>query len=95
MSNKKENIYKWIFSVLAYSSLIFLLGITIVLFKEGLPVFKEVGIIEFIAGRDWYPTDEANPDYGILPLIMGSVWVVGGALVVCVPLGVGRAHYVH
>jgi phosphate transport system permease protein len=95
MANKKENIYKWIFSILAYSSLIFLLGITIVLFKEGLPIFKEVGVIEFIAGRDWYPTDEANPGYGILPLIMGSVWVVGGALVVCVPLGVGSALYVH
>jgi len=95
MNNTREKIYKWIFSILAFSSLIFLLGIIIVLFKEGLPVFKEVGFLDFIAGREWYPTDEANPDYGILPLILGTFWVVGGALVVCVPLGVGSALYVH
>jgi phosphate transport system permease protein len=95
MNNYREKIYKWIFTLLAFSSLVFLLGITIVLFKEGLPVFKEVGVIEFLAGRDWYPTDEANPDYGILPLILGTVWVVGGALAVCIPLGIGSALYVH
>ncbi len=95
MGNLREKIYKWIFSILAFSSLVFLLGITIVLFKEGLPIFKEVGVIEFLAGREWYPTDEANPDYGILPLILGTLWVVSGALVVCVPLGVGSALYIH
>jgi len=95
MNNTREKIYKWIFSILAFSSLVFLLGIIIVLFKEGLPVFKEVGFLDFIAGKEWYPTDEANPDYGILPLILGTFWVVGGALVVCVPLGVGSALYIH
>lgn len=95
MNNTREKIYKWIFTILAFSSLLFLLGIIIVLFKEGLPVFKEVGFLDFISGREWYPTDEANPDYGILPLILGTFWVVGGALVVCIPLGVGSALYVH
>jgi len=90
----KEKLYKWIFGALAFSSLLFLLGITIVLFKEGLPVFKEVGIFKFLSGRSWYPTFDP-PEYGILPLILASVWVTVGAMVIAVPLGIGSALYVY
>jgi phosphate transport system permease protein len=90
----KEKIYKWSFSILAFASLVFLLGITIVLFKEGLPLFKKVSFFEFILGRFWYPTYEP-PDFGILPLILASLWVTVGALFVCVPLGVGSALYLN
>ncbi|RLA93516.1 MAG: phosphate ABC transporter permease subunit PstC [Deltaproteobacteria bacterium] len=90
----KEEIYKYIFSILAFASLVFLLGITTILFKEGLPIFKEVGFIDFIFGKFWYPTYEP-PDFGVLPLILASVWVTLGALLVCVPLGVGSALYIN
>lgn len=94
MYRTKENIYKWIFTVLAFASLIFLVGITIILFQQGLPIFKEVGVFDFIFGKDWYPTHE-DAEFGILPLILGSLWVTFGALVVCVPLGVGSALYLN
>jgi phosphate transport system permease protein len=98
MANKtkalKEKIYKWIFGILAFSSLIFLTGITIVLFKEGLPVFKEVSFFDLIFGKYWYPTYEP-PDFGILPLILASFMVTIGAMFVCVPLGVGSALYIN
>ncbi|MCK4422797.1 MAG: phosphate ABC transporter permease subunit PstC, partial [Candidatus Omnitrophica bacterium] len=90
----KEKIYKWIFSIFAFCSLVFLVGITIILFKEGLPLFKEIKICGFIFGKYWYPVSEP-PDFGILPLILGSLWVTAGALFVCVPLGVGSALYIH
>jgi phosphate transport system permease protein len=90
----KENIYEFIFAVLAYASLLFLIGITIILFKEGLPVFKEVRVLNFLFGKYWYPTYEP-PDFGILPLILASFWVTIGALFICVPLGIGSALYVH
>ncbi len=90
----KEKIYKWIFTVLAFSSLIFLVGIIIVLFKEGLPIFKETSFLKFILGKEWYPT-YSTPEFGILPLIAASVWVTIGAIFVCVPLGVGSALYLH
>ena len=86
----KEKIYKWIFSILAFSSLLFFVGITIILFKESLPLFQKVRLFDFILGRHWYPTYEP-PEFGILPLIMASFWVTMGALFVCVPLGVGSA----
>jgi len=79
---------------LAFSSLFFLVGIILVLFKEGLPIFKQVKLGEFIFGRAWYPT-YSPPEFGILPLILASVWVTFGALFVCVPLGIGSALYLN
>ncbi len=93
MSRVKENIYKWIFAALAFSSLIFLLGIITVLFNEGMPIFRKVTLWHFITGTQWYPTYDP-PEFGILPLLLASVWVTAGALLVCVPLGVGSALYI-
>ena len=94
MAKLKENIIKWVFTVLAFSSLLFLLGIIIVLFKEGLPVFNAVSIKGFLFGKSWYPTFDP-PEYGILPLILASFWITIGAMFVCVPLGIGSALYIH
>jgi len=90
----KEGLYKGIFAILAFASLFFLLGITLTLFKEGLPVFKDVNFFKFITGKFWYPTYDP-PEFGILPLILGSLWITFGALCVCVPLGVGTALYLN
>jgi phosphate transport system permease protein len=86
--------YKWIFAFLAFASLAFLLGIVFVLFRQALALFKTVTVSEFIFGRAWYPTYNP-PEFGILPLILASVWVSVGAMLVCVPLGIGSALYIH
>lgn len=90
----REKIYRWIFTVLGFSSLIFLIGITIILFKESFPIFQEVKLSDFLFGKYWYPTYEP-PDFGILPLIMGTFYITFGALVVAVPLGLGSAMYIN
>jgi len=90
----REKIYKWLFSIFAFSSLLFLVGITAILFKEGLPILKETGIADLILGKLWYPTYDP-PEFGILPLILASFWVTLGALLVCVPLGVGSALFIN
>jgi phosphate transport system permease protein len=84
----KEKAIEWLFTALAFSSLVFLTGITIVLFKEALPVFSTVSLPAFLGGESWYPTAEP-------PLIMASAWVTAGAMLICVPLGVGSALYLH
>ena len=94
MRRIKEKLYKLIFTVLAFSSLIFLVGIIVVLFAQGIPFFKEVNFFKFILGKAWYPT-YSTPEYGVLPIIMASAWVTAGALVVCVPLGIGSALFIH
>ena len=94
MKRKKERIIKYLFTVLAFASLVFLVGIVFVLFKEALPIFAKVSPRAFLLGESWYPTADP-PEFGILPLILASLWVTAGALVICVPLGVGSALYLH
>lgn len=94
MNSKKEKIIKLMFTILAFASLLFLLGIIIVLFKESIPLFKNIKLFDFIFGKHWYPTYEPA-EYGILPLIVASFWVTLGAMVVCIPLGLGSALYIN
>jgi phosphate transport system permease protein len=94
MKKIKEKLYQGIFTILAFASLVFLVGIVIVLFKEALPIFQKVKVLEFLLGKFWYPTYEP-PEFGILPLILASLWVSVGAMLVCVPLGVGSALYLN
>ena len=94
MNRKKEKIIKYIFTALAFASLVFLIGIVLVLFKEALPIFSRISLKAFLLGESWYPTAEPA-EFGILPLILASLWVTAGALVICVPIGVGSALYLH
>ncbi|HOL21612.1 MAG TPA: phosphate ABC transporter permease subunit PstC [bacterium] len=89
----KEEVYKWIFAFLAFTSVIFLAGITITLFTESLPLFKHYPLKNFLFGRFWYPTYEP-PEFGALPLILASLWVTAGSVFICVPLGIGSALYI-
>lgn len=91
--NRKEKLLELFFLFFAFTSNIFLIGIIIILFKEGLPLFKEIKILDFLLGRHWYPTYDP-PEFGILPLILGSLWVTIGSLLVAVPLGLGAAIYI-
>jgi phosphate transport system permease protein len=90
----KEKIIHWVFAVLAFASLIFLVGIVFVLFKEGLPIFHKVHFVDFVFGRSWYPTYDPA-EFGILPLILASFLVSIGAMFICVPLGIGSALYIN
>lgn len=69
-------------------------GILFVLIKESLVFFREVPILEFFTGRDWSPTF-ADPKYGVLPLIAGSVLIVVGSAVIAIPLGLCAAVYLN
>jgi len=89
----KEKILKNIFLLSSLTSIFFLIGITIILFKEGLPLFREISLKEFLWGKSWYPTYDP-PGFGVLPLILSSLWITLGALIVAVPLGVSAAIYI-
>jgi phosphate transport system permease protein len=62
--------------------------ITVFIFQSGLPVLAEYGVLDFIFGTTWSPT---NGSYGILPLIAGTLTVTLGALVIGVPTGIACA----
>jgi phosphate transport system permease protein len=90
----KERAIKTIFTVLAFTSMFFLIGIIFVLFKESFPVISEINIIKFLFGKEWMPTFDP-PEFGVLPLILASFWISVGALFVCVPLGVASALFIN
>ena len=75
------------------ASILFVLLILIFLLKEGLSLFQTVNPIDFIFGTNWYPISDP-PQFGILPLIIGSLFVTFGAIVIAVPLGIASAVYV-
>jgi phosphate transport system permease protein len=75
------------------ASIIFVILIFIFLLKEGLSLFATINPIAFLFGRNWYPISEP-PQFGILPLVLGSLWVTFGAIVIAVPLGIAAAIYV-
>ena len=75
------------------ASIVFVLLIFIFLLKEGLMLFRTVGIFDFLFGKQWYPISEP-PRLGTLPLILGSLWVTFGATVISVPLGIACAIFI-
>lgn len=91
---KKDEIIKWGITLIALTSVISLLGIATVLFMQGLPAFEFVGIWDFLTGKYWYPTHWYEPEFGILPLIMATLWVALGAVIITVPFGIGAAVYI-
>ena len=91
-SRRKEKVIHGVLFIVAFSSIIILFAISIFLFKEGVPIFKEVSIKDFVFGHYWYPTSDP-PDFGIFPLIMASVDVTALATIIAVPLGLLTAIY--
>jgi len=89
----KEKIIKLILLVSALVSIFFLCGITLTLFTESLPLFKEYNLFKFLTDTHWYPT-RYPAEMGILPLIVGTLVVTLGTLFIAVPLGVGTAIYI-
>jgi phosphate transport system permease protein len=75
------------------ASIIFVILIFIFLLREGMLLFSEVPIQKFLFGINWLPISDP-PQFGILPLILGSLWVTFGAILIAVPLGVAAAIYV-
>ena len=80
----KEKFAKVIFICAACISILAVALICIFLFANGLPGMIKIGVLDFLTGTKWKP---GNDIYGILPMILGSVYVTGGALLIGVPAG--------
>ena len=85
MKNIKEKVMKLLFFLTALVSIAAVILICIFLFASGIPAIKEIGVFKFLLGTSWKP---ANNLYGILPMIVGSLYVTAGALVIGVPIGI-------
>lgn len=86
----KEKIMKLVFLVTAMASIIAVIVICGFLFINGVPAIKEIGVKEFLLGMKWLPMQEI---FGILPMIVGSIYVTAGAIIIGVPIGIFSAVY--
>jgi phosphate transport system permease protein len=86
MRDIKEKLMKGVFLAAALASIAAVSLICVFLFANGVPAIGKIGLFNFLLGKSWNPGD-VPPSYGILPMIMGSIYVTAGAIAVGVPIG--------
>lgn len=95
MKNRKqfmENAIHGIFLILGLITVGCVLLITVYLVLSGIPAIRRIGIMNFLFGKKWASTAE-QPQYGILPFILTSIYGTAGAIVIGVPIGFMTAVY--
>jgi phosphate transport system permease protein len=85
MKSLIEKITEKTFLIIALSALSSLALITVFIFVEGLPLIAKVGIIDFVFGMKWAPSQGY---FGIFPMIIGSISVTLGATILGVPVAI-------
>ena len=90
MKQAKERVMQVVFALYACVSILAVILICVFLFANGIPGIAKIGPLKFFTGTTWKP---GNDKYGILPMIMGSIYVTGGAILIGVPIGLLTAVY--
>ena len=83
----REKLMEVVFLLCALASVLAVFLICVFLFVNGLPAMAEIGLGDFLLGKNWRPT-EVPPSYGIFPMIVGSLYVTAGSIIVGVPIGI-------
>ena len=79
----KETLMKAVLGIAAGVSVLAVVLICVFLFANGLPAIGKIGVFDFLFGQTWKP---GNNLYGILPMILGSIYVTAGAIIIGVPI---------
>ena len=87
-----EKLIHGIFLILGLITVGCVLLITVYLVVSGIPAIREIGLFEFLFGKEWASTT-AEPKYGILPFILTSIYGTAGAIMIGVPVGFMTAVY--
>ena len=88
-----ERVIHGVFLLLGLVTVGCVLLITIYLIVSGIPAIRKIGLVPFLFGNVWASTSKTNPQYGILPFILTSVYGTAGAIVLGVPIGFFTAVY--
>ena len=91
-SNAFEAVVHGIFLILGLITVGCVLLITIYLIISGIPAIQQIGLVSFLFGTKWAST-AAQPEYGILPFILTSIYGTAGAVIIGVPIGFLTAVY--
>jgi len=91
--NYKEKTIEWILFSVSVLTVVIIFLICLFLFRDGLLLFKDTSLMDFLTGKFWYPTS-INMQFGLLPLFFGSLIVTVEAILFAVPLGIATAIYI-
>ena len=86
-NNFKEKLMQYVFFASALVSVLAVIFICLFLLIRGIPAIAEIGFMNFIFGQKWAPVD-TPPSFGILSMIVGSLYVTSGAIIIGVPIGI-------
>ncbi|MBN2545095.1 MAG: phosphate ABC transporter permease subunit PstC [Spirochaetes bacterium] len=94
-SVKKTNdtVFYIIITLASVSSVFILFGIILSIFSQGLKLFNSYNFLDFITGLNWYPVYDP-PDFGILPIIAGSLLITSLTIIIAVPFSIATAVYI-
>lgn len=84
-SNISENLMHGIFLISACASIIAVILICLFIFVNGVPAILKIGLGNFLGGTRWKPLQGL---FGILPMIIGSIYVTAGGVIFGVPIGI-------
>ena len=85
MQKCKEICMQLLFALCACISILAVILICLFLFSNGVPAIGEIGAGSFLLGEKWKPLEN---QFGIFPMIIGSIYVTAGAVLVGVPIGI-------
>lgn len=85
--NLKEKVMSAVFLASALTSILAVALICVFLLANGIPAIGKIGVFNFLLGKEWSPVD-MPPAFGILPMILGSIYITAGAILIGVPIGV-------
>ncbi|RKY14716.1 MAG: phosphate ABC transporter permease subunit PstC [Planctomycetota bacterium] len=94
MSRLKEKAIHFLFFLAAFSTLVILAGIFLMLVLNAIRAFEDVSFRDFFFGTRWNPSAYGEPSYGIVQMIVSTFMTTLGAMLIAVPLGVGAAAYI-
>jgi phosphate transport system permease protein len=87
-----EDVVKGVLALCALVSVATTVGIVVALFQPAVEFFREVDFVDYITGTDWSPLFQPA-QFGVVPLLVGSLVVTLCGVLVCVPFGLGSAIY--
>ena len=86
----REHVIRGVLLLMALVVVVALALITFFILQSGLALIVRVGLVDFLGGTVWAPT-ASEAQFGIFPMIVGSIWLTFGALLIGVPLGLAVA----
>ena len=89
----KEKVIEFFIRASGFVIVLFVALIFLFLLKDSIAFFKVYSVSAFLTGKDWLPISDPEK-FGMIPLLIGSIYVTLTAALIAIPLGVGTAMYI-